>query len=172
MRTPSESSINLRFSSRVPNRGSRFGVISRAIFKGFYVLQNGKYGLYNAGRISMVPQSASLYHRVRCPNPRMRPANLSVNETTNFPANCTSYAKAASPRRTRRRSAHRKTLKFRGRREARCQDVSNRWAARRDREMELSTKFCIARLARTQIRVNVRTVNFDALVVGEDTGRA
>ena len=35
MRTPSESSISLRFSSRVPNRGSRLGVISRAIFKGF-----------------------------------------------------------------------------------------------------------------------------------------
>ena len=35
MRTPSESSISLRFSSRVPKRGSRLGVISRAIFKGF-----------------------------------------------------------------------------------------------------------------------------------------
>jgi hypothetical protein len=31
--TPSESSISLRFSSRVPNRGSRFGVISRAAFR-------------------------------------------------------------------------------------------------------------------------------------------
>jgi hypothetical protein len=29
------------FSSRVPKRGSRFGVISRAIFKGFDGLQYG-----------------------------------------------------------------------------------------------------------------------------------
>jgi hypothetical protein len=34
IRTPSLSSISLRFSSRVPNRGSRLGVISRAIFNG------------------------------------------------------------------------------------------------------------------------------------------
>lgn len=34
MRTPSESSISLTFSSRVPKRGSRFGVISRAAFRG------------------------------------------------------------------------------------------------------------------------------------------
>src|SRR5580693_8491935 len=87
---------------------------------------------------------------------------------TNLPAN----AKAGSSTHEQRRSAHRKMLKFRGKREARCQDVSNRWAARCDREMELSTKFCIARLARTQIPVNARPVNFDALVVAEDTSGA
>src|SRR5579863_9914019 len=31
--TPSVSSISLRFSSRVPKRGSRFGVISRSAFR-------------------------------------------------------------------------------------------------------------------------------------------
>jgi len=35
MRTPSVSSIRWRFSSRVPKRGSRLGVISKAIFNGF-----------------------------------------------------------------------------------------------------------------------------------------
>jgi hypothetical protein len=34
IRTPRESSISLRFSSRVPKRGSRFGVISNEAFRG------------------------------------------------------------------------------------------------------------------------------------------
>jgi hypothetical protein len=38
--------------------------------------------------------------------------------------------------------------------------------------MELSTKFCIARVARSAMRVNRHQINFDAPVVTEDTGRA
>ena len=49
MRTPSESSISLRFSSRVPNRGSRLGVMSRAIFKGIGSLRCGGLGLRLTG---------------------------------------------------------------------------------------------------------------------------
>ena len=49
MRTPSESSISLRFSSRVPKRGSRLGVISRAIFKGIGSLQGSGLGLRLTG---------------------------------------------------------------------------------------------------------------------------
>ena len=55
MRTPSESSISLRFSSRVPNRGSRLGVISRAIFKGFYVLRNCSLRLSGSGPAGLLP---------------------------------------------------------------------------------------------------------------------
>jgi hypothetical protein len=63
MRTPSESSISLRFSSRVPNRGSRFGVISRAIFKVFYVLQDDGLRFSGSDPLGLQPEGWQISYR-------------------------------------------------------------------------------------------------------------
>ena len=58
---------------------------------------------------------------------------------------------------------------FKGSRQVRGRWKSSGWAAGRDCGMELSTKFCIARVARTLNRVNRHRNKFDAVVVTEDT---
>ena len=52
--------MSLRFSSRVPNKGSRLGVISRAIFKGFVGLLSGEESVKENERSRKRPRSAYL----------------------------------------------------------------------------------------------------------------